>query len=126
MIFLGVEDDGTVSGLNSNKNYEGWSANIAKNNINPAINLKFMENLRYSNRLGRGIPLICRAAQQLNKTIILKKFGEEFRVTLFLRHYKLSDVLNNEAQVAFPELKNIFVKIILFGAIVISVFFYKF
>ena len=34
--------------------------------VNPVI-LKFMENLRYIDKLGRGIPLVCKAAQKRGK-----------------------------------------------------------
>ena len=49
--------------------------------INPVI-LKFMENLRYVDKLGRGIPLVKQASQKLGKNLILEEIGEEFKVTL--------------------------------------------
>lgn len=51
--------------------------------VNPVI-VKFMENLRYIDKLGRGIPMVCKEAEKNNKEISFKEIGEEFKVTLFL------------------------------------------
>lgn len=48
---------------------------------NPVL-LKFMDNLRYIDRLGRGFPMIFREMQQLGKTVEVYEFGEELRVIL--------------------------------------------
>lgn len=50
---------------------------------NPIL-LKFMDNLRYIDRLGRGFPMIFREMQQLGKTVDVYEFGEELRVVLYL------------------------------------------
>lgn len=50
---------------------------------NPVI-LKFMENLRYIDKLGRGLPMVYRTATQANKRVEFAEVGEEFRVTLAL------------------------------------------
>jgi ATP-dependent DNA helicase RecG len=51
--------------------------------VNPVI-VKFMENLRYIDKLGRGIPMVCKEAEKNNKEIGFKEIGEEFKVTLYL------------------------------------------
>jgi len=51
--------------------------------INPII-VKFMENLRYIDKLGRGLPMVCRIAKENYKKIQFEEFGEEFKVTLEL------------------------------------------
>ena len=51
--------------------------------VNPVI-VKFMENLRYIDKLGRGIPMVCKEAEKLGKNITFKEFGEEFRILLEL------------------------------------------
>ncbi len=50
---------------------------------NPII-VKFMENLRYIDKLGRGIPMVCKEAEKGNKEVRFKELGEEFKVTLYL------------------------------------------
>ncbi|WP_246556296.1 AlbA family DNA-binding domain-containing protein [Desulfonema magnum] len=40
-LVLGVADDGTISGISEDKNYEEWIANIARNNVIPAICTEF-------------------------------------------------------------------------------------
>ncbi len=45
---------------------------------------KFLENLRYIDKLGRGIPMIINEAKKANKTVEFEEIGEEFKVTLFL------------------------------------------
>ncbi|HFS66707.1 MAG TPA: ATP-binding protein [Flavobacteriia bacterium] len=38
ILLLGVEDNGDITGVQeSNKNYEEWITNIARNNVNPTI-----------------------------------------------------------------------------------------
>lgn len=51
--------------------------------VNPVI-VKFMENLRYIDKLGRGIPMVCKEVEKNNKEIQFKELGEEFKVTLYL------------------------------------------
>ncbi|MEZ5535988.1 MAG: putative DNA binding domain-containing protein [Thiolinea sp.] len=48
---------------------------------NPVI-LKFMENLRYIDKLGRGLPMVYRTAKTAGKTVEFAEFGEEFKVVL--------------------------------------------
>ncbi|MDD5392689.1 MAG: ATP-binding protein [Thiothrix sp.] len=48
---------------------------------NPIL-LKFMDNLRYIDRLGRGFPMIFREMQQIGKAVEVYEFGEELRVVL--------------------------------------------
>ncbi|MEI6708287.1 MAG: ATP-binding protein [Methylococcales bacterium] len=50
---------------------------------NPVL-VKFMDNLRYMDRLGRGFPMIYREMQQLNKAMSVRELGEELRVVLSL------------------------------------------
>ncbi len=51
--------------------------------VNPVL-VKFMENLLYIDKLGRGIPMVCKEAEKNNKEIAFKELGEEFKVTLYL------------------------------------------
>ena len=51
--------------------------------VNPIL-IKFMENLRYVDKLGRGLPMVYKEAQKLGKEVIFKEIGEEFRVILYL------------------------------------------
>lgn len=48
---------------------------------NPVL-VKFMDNLRYIDRLGRGFPMIYREMQQLGKDVRVYELGEELRVVL--------------------------------------------
>ncbi|NJN34648.1 MAG: transcriptional regulator [Saprospiraceae bacterium] len=50
---------------------------------NPIL-LKFMENLRYIDKLGRGIPMVNQTALKNNKALILEEVGEEFVLILYL------------------------------------------
>jgi ATP-dependent DNA helicase RecG len=50
--------------------------------LNPVL-LKFMQNLRYIDKLGRGIPMVNRIAKQNSKQLWLEEQGEEFVLTLF-------------------------------------------
>jgi len=51
--------------------------------VNPII-VKFMENLRYIDKLGRGLPMVYHEAIKNNKKVMFEEIGEEFRVTLEL------------------------------------------
>ena len=51
--------------------------------VNPVI-LKFLENLNYIDKLGRGLPMVCREAGIMNKRVEFQEIGEEFKVILFL------------------------------------------
>lgn len=51
--------------------------------INPVI-VKFMENLRYVDKLGRGLPMVYKIARDNHKKITFEEIGEEFKVTLEL------------------------------------------
>lgn len=51
--------------------------------VNPVI-VKFMENLRYIDKLGRGIPMVCREVEKNGRQVFFKELGEEFKVTLSL------------------------------------------
>lgn len=51
--------------------------------VNPII-VKFMENLNYIDKLGRGLPMVYFEAKYRNKEIIFEEIGEEFKITLFL------------------------------------------
>lgn len=50
---------------------------------NPVL-VKFMDNLRYMDRLGRGFPMIYREMQKLGLEVLVQELGEELRVTLAL------------------------------------------
>ena len=39
-LYIGVEDDGSVSGLDGGRKWDEWAANIARNSVNPAISPK--------------------------------------------------------------------------------------
>ena len=49
--------------------------------VNPII-VKFMENLRYMDRLGRGLPMVWQTARNNQREIHFEEIGEEFRVVL--------------------------------------------
>ena len=49
--------------------------------VNPII-LKFMDNLRYVDRLGRGLPMVYHEATSNGKRVDFQVIGEEFWVTL--------------------------------------------
>ena len=51
--------------------------------VNPVI-VKFLENMRYIDRIGRGLPMVCSEAAKMNKKVDFQEIGEEFKVTLFL------------------------------------------
>ncbi|TXL13383.1 transcriptional regulator, partial [Methylococcaceae bacterium HT4] len=51
--------------------------------VNPII-VKFMENLRYIDKLGRGLPMVYKIAKENHKYIKFEEIGEEFKVTLEL------------------------------------------
>ena len=48
---------------------------------NPVL-LKFMENLRYIDKLGRGVPMVYQTAIKNNKELLLEETGEEFVLAL--------------------------------------------
>ena len=50
---------------------------------NPVL-LKFMENLRYIDKLGRGIPMVYQTALKNNKQLHLEEVGEEFSLVIGL------------------------------------------
>ena len=50
---------------------------------NPLL-VRFMENLGYMDKLGRGLPMVCQAAKKMGKKIKFIDEGEEFRVILEL------------------------------------------
>lgn len=49
--------------------------------VNPVI-VKFMENLRYIDHLGRGLPMVCQEAARGGKSVEFEEIGEEFKVIL--------------------------------------------
>jgi len=51
--------------------------------VNPVI-VKFMENLNYIDKLGRGLPMVHQEARKLGKEVVFEEFGEEFKVKLYL------------------------------------------
>lgn len=51
--------------------------------VNPLL-LRYMENLRYIDKLGRGLPMVCRTAEKSGKVVTFEEFGEEFRVVIQL------------------------------------------
>lgn len=51
---------------------------------NPII-LKFLENLRYVDKLGRGLPMVYQEAKKLGRQVVFEEVGEEFKVTLPLK-----------------------------------------
>ena len=48
---------------------------------NPIL-VRLMENLGYVDKLGRGLPMVWRAARQLGLQVQFEERGEEFRVIL--------------------------------------------
>jgi len=48
---------------------------------NPIL-VRLMENLGYVDKLGRGLPMVWRAARQLGLQVQFEERGEEFRVVL--------------------------------------------
>ena len=51
--------------------------------VNPVI-VKFMENMGYIDKLGRGIPMVVRESKNIGKKFDMKEIGEEFKVSLEL------------------------------------------
>lgn len=51
--------------------------------VNPVL-VKFMENLRFIDKLGRGLPMVDREATTHGREVLFEEVGEEFRVTLGL------------------------------------------
>lgn len=50
--------------------------------INPVI-IKFMENLNYVDKLGRGLPMVYIESKKMGKPVVFQEIGEEFQVTLY-------------------------------------------
>jgi len=50
--------------------------------VNPVI-VKFMENLNYIDKLGRGLPMVWAEARKRQREVMFEEIGEEFKVTLF-------------------------------------------
>ena len=48
---------------------------------NPVI-MRFMENLGYVDKLGRGLPMVCQEAKKVGRQAQFLETGEEFRVIL--------------------------------------------
>ena len=48
---------------------------------NPTL-VRFMENLGYVDKLGRGLPMVYQEAKKLGLTVIFEEIGQEFKVTL--------------------------------------------
>ena len=51
--------------------------------VNPVV-VKFMENLRYIDQLGRGLPMVSQEAKKAGKKVVFQELGEEFKVILEL------------------------------------------
>ena len=51
--------------------------------VNPVV-VKFMENLRYIDQLGRGLPMVSQEAKKAGKKAVFQELGEEFKVILEL------------------------------------------
>jgi len=51
---------------------------------NPVI-VKFLENLRYIDKLGRGLPMVYQTAKRAGKRVEFMEIGEEFRVVLYFK-----------------------------------------
>ncbi len=49
--------------------------------VNPLL-VRFMENLRYMDQLGRGLPMVCQEAARNGRDVRFKEIGEEFKVVL--------------------------------------------
>ncbi|MCI0470125.1 MAG: putative DNA binding domain-containing protein, partial [Candidatus Aminicenantes bacterium] len=43
IVLIGVEDDGEITGLSPGKRYDEWAANIARNNVTPAVQVEYYE-----------------------------------------------------------------------------------
>ncbi len=72
-ILVGVNDDGAITG-------EKLKVGVSYA-INPIL-VKFMENLRYIDHLGRGLPMVYREAIKNNQKVEFKEVGDEFWVIL--------------------------------------------
>jgi ATP-dependent DNA helicase RecG len=49
--------------------------------INPVV-VKFLENLGYIDRLGRGLPMVCRTVESQGLSVDFNEIGEEFQVVI--------------------------------------------
>jgi len=52
--------------------------------VNPVL-VELMENLRFIDKLGRGLPMVYREAVSHGRKVLFEELGEEFRVTLGLQ-----------------------------------------
>jgi ATP-dependent DNA helicase RecG len=52
--------------------------------VNPVL-VELMENLRFIDKLGRGLPMVYREAVNQGRKVLFEELGEEFRVTLGLQ-----------------------------------------
>lgn len=52
---------------------------------NPVL-VRFMENLGYVDKLGRGLPMVCQEARRLGLEVSFQEDGQEFRVILPFRN----------------------------------------
>ncbi|MCB1190086.1 MAG: putative DNA binding domain-containing protein [Leptospiraceae bacterium] len=50
--------------------------------VNPVI-VKFMENMNYMDKLGRGLPMVFAESKKMGKSALFQEIGEEFKVTLY-------------------------------------------
>lgn len=50
---------------------------------NPTL-VRFMENLGYVDKIGRGLPMVCQEAKKLNRTVHFEEMGQDFKVSLSL------------------------------------------
>ena len=57
---------------------------------NTDILVKFMENLRYIDQLGRGLPMVYQEATGNGKKVKFEEIGEEFKVSLEILSVGLS------------------------------------
>ena len=48
---------------------------------NPAL-MRFMENLGFVDKLGRGLPMVCQEARKLGHRVEFEESGQEFKVVL--------------------------------------------
>lgn len=51
---------------------------------NPTL-VRFMENLGYVDKLGRGLPMVCQEAKKLNRQVHFQEIGQDFKVILSLQ-----------------------------------------
>jgi len=51
---------------------------------NPTL-VRFMENLGYVDKIGRGLPMVCQEAGKLGRNVHFQEIGQDFKVTLSLQ-----------------------------------------